>query len=77
MARKRSASGMDPRVVHLSRGVTATRRRCRTLAERDGDETTDVNAHTETDTSVEGEIHPQLYADPNGFRRLGFDPIPA
>ena len=78
MAQKlRRSTCMDPRLRESMIGRCWQRRGLPTLAQRDRDELTDVDAHTRCNTSEEGEIHPELFSDEATRERLGFDPIPA
>lgn len=75
--RKRRETHMDPRIRGLMIGKCWHRTALPTLAQRDGEDTHDVNGHTVHNTSQEGEIHPVLCDSERTRARLGFDPIPA
>ena len=75
--RLRRSTCMDTRLRESMIGRCWQRRGLPTLAQRELDEMPDADAHTHSHTSLEGEIHPELFADEATRERLGFDPIPA
>jgi hypothetical protein len=77
MSKKRGprAEAMDRRLREMIIGTCAWRLPRPTMSEQEGDVELDATAHTDTDTSREGEFHPQLFSAEASRRRLGLDPI--